>query len=177
MASRMGDFSRDQWALLRQLAFIPVQDKNGSTTAQLYQPAQVYFESDASTTTFHKELFIYVSFGAQANSFLRSCGVKDEPTTVELAAMLVKDPQRFWDLSSGGERYLEVLRQIAGQFYTIKSNRQLLNDMKTKPFLVGIKRTTLSEQIFSSTMIPWLSKFLVHYQRPWSLCWRISMSI
>lgn len=146
MASRMGDFSRDQWALLRQLAFIPVQDKNGSTTAQLYQPAQVYFESDASTTTFHKELFIYVSFGAQANSFLRSCGVKDEPTTVELAAMLVKDPQRFWDLSSGGERYLEVLRQIAGQFYTIKSNRQLLNDMKTKPFLVGIKRTTLSEQ-------------------------------
>lgn len=142
MASRMGEFSYAQWQTLRQLPFIPV-DKNESI--QLFLPAQVYFESDDSTN-FHKELFIYVSFGSLSNSFLRSCGVKDEPTTVELAAMIVKDPQRFWDLSSGGERYLEALRQIAGQFYSIKSNSQLVKDMKTKPFLVGIKRTTLSEQ-------------------------------
>ncbi|CEP14613.1 hypothetical protein [Parasitella parasitica] len=142
MAGRMGDFSHEQWQTLRQLAFIPVE-KNGSVN--LYQPAQVYFESDASTS-FYKDLFVYVSFGSRSNSFLRSCGVKDEPTTVELAAMIVKDPQRFWDLSSGGERYLEALRQIASQFSSIKSNRQLLSDMKTKPFLVGIKRTTLTEQ-------------------------------
>lgn len=142
MASRMGEFSNSHWQQLRQFAFIPVK-QNGDI--QLMEPARCYFESDDSSN-FHKELFLYVSFGALANSFLRSCGVKDEPTTVELAAMIVKDPQRFWDLSSGGERYLGALRQIAGQFYLIKSNRQLLNDMKTKPFLVGIKRTTLSEQ-------------------------------
>ncbi|KAI8644601.1 hypothetical protein BD408DRAFT_383483 [Parasitella parasitica] len=142
MASRMGEFSHAQWQTLRQLAFIPVE-KNESV--KLYQPAQVYFESEGSTS-FYKDLFVYVSFGSRSNSFLRSCGVKDEPTTVELAAMIVKDPQRFWDLSSGGERYLEALRQIACQFSSIKSNRQLLSDMKTKPFLVGIKRTTLTEQ-------------------------------
>ncbi|KAK4520409.1 Vacuolar protein sorting-associated protein 13 [Mucor velutinosus] len=144
MATRMGEFSRGQWDLLRQLAFIPVQGKQGP--AQLHQPSQVYFETDTSAMTFHKELFVYVSFGSQANRFLRSCGVKDEPTTAELAALLVKDPQRYWELSGGGERYIEVLRQIAGQFNLIKSDRQLLNDMKTKPFLVGTKRTTLSEQ-------------------------------
>jgi hypothetical protein len=142
MASRMGEFSNSHWQQLRQLAFIPIKQNDAT---QLMHPAECYFESGDSTN-FHKELFLYVSFGALANSFLRSCGVKDEPTTVELAAMIVKDPQRFWDLSSGGERYLGALRQIAGQFYLIKSNRQLLNDMKTKPFLVGIKRTTLSEQ-------------------------------
>jgi hypothetical protein len=139
MASRMGDFSNSQWQQLKQFAFIPVQQN------QFKEPNQCYFETEDSSS-FHKELFQYVSFGSLANSFLRSCGVKDEPTTVELAAMIVKDPQRFWDLSSGGERYLGALRQIAGQFYMIKSNRQLYNDMKTKPFLVGIKRTTLSEQ-------------------------------
>ncbi|GAN09771.1 HATPase_c domain protein [Mucor ambiguus] len=144
MATRMGEFSRGQWDLLRQLAFIPVQGKQGS--AQLYQPSQVYFETDTSAMTFHKELFVYVSFGAKANPFLRTCGVKNEPTTAELAALLVKDPQRYWELSGGGERYIEVLRQIAGQYNMIKTNRQLLNDMKTKPFLVGTKRTTLSEQ-------------------------------
>ncbi|OBZ84104.1 hypothetical protein A0J61_07846 [Choanephora cucurbitarum] len=140
MASRMGDFSRSHWQLLRQLAFIPVKD------GQFMEPTQCYFESENSTTSFHKELFVFVSFGSLANSFLRSCGVKDEPTTIELASMLVKDPQRFWNLSSGGERYLNVLRQIAGQFYLIQSNRQLLSDMKSKPFLVGIKRSTISDQ-------------------------------
>ncbi|KAI9486689.1 MAG: hypothetical protein EXX96DRAFT_496731 [Benjaminiella poitrasii] len=146
MASRIGDFSSYHWQQLRQAAFIPVNmDKNGTKKIELINPAQCYFESEDSTS-FHKELFLYVSFGELANSFLRSCGVKDEPTTVELASMIVKDPQRFWDLSSGGERYLNVLRQIAGQFYLIRSNRRLINEMKTKPFLVGIKRTTLSEQ-------------------------------
>lgn len=142
MASRMGEFSNSNWQQLRQAPFIPVQQDGA---IQLKEPSQCYFETEDSSS-FHKELFLYVSFGSLANSFLRSCGVKDEPTTVELAAMIVKDPQRFWELSSGGERYLGVLRQIAGQFYLIKSNRQLYNDMKTKPFLVGIKRTTLSEQ-------------------------------
>ncbi|KAI7898765.1 uncharacterized protein BX663DRAFT_579996 [Cokeromyces recurvatus] len=146
MASRMGNFSSYHWHQLRQSAFIPVEiEKNGAKTVKLMEPSKCYFETEDSTS-FHKELFLYVNFGKLANSFLRSCGVKDEPTTVELAAMIVKNPQRFWDLSGGGERYLNVLRQIAGQFYLIRSNKQLINDMKTKPFLVGIKRTTLSEQ-------------------------------
>lgn len=142
MASRMGDLSRGHWQQLRQTAFIPVTQNN---VVFLKEPSNCYFESDDSAS-FHKELFLFVNFGTLANSFLRSCGVKDEPNTVELASMIVKDPQRFWDLSSGGERYLGALRQIAGQFYLIRSNRKLLNDMKTTPFLVGIKRMTLSEQ-------------------------------
>ncbi|KAG0933842.1 hypothetical protein G6F57_009475 [Rhizopus arrhizus] len=142
MASRMGDLSRSHWQQLKQTAFIPANQNN---VVVLKEPSNCYFESDGSAS-FHKELFLFVNFGTLANSFLRSCGVKDEPNTVELASMIVKDPQRFWDLSSGGERYLGALRQIAGQFYLIRSNRQLLNDMKTKPFLVGIKRMTLSEQ-------------------------------
>lgn len=142
MAGRMGDFNNMYWNQLRPSAFIPVQDTSGYT---LKEPNLCYFESESSAS-FHKELFIFVNFGPLANSFLRSCGVRDEPNTVELATMLVKDPQRFWDLSSGGERYLNVIRQIASQFYMIKANRQLMNDMKSKAFLVGIKRTMTPEE-------------------------------
>lgn len=157
MASRMGDLSSSHLEQLKTLSFIPVKENNIMT---LKSPTSCYFESENSAN-FHKELFLYVNFGSLANSFLRSCGVKDEPTTVELAAMIVKDPQRFWDLSSGGERYLGALRQIAGQFYMIKSNKQLYKDMKTKPFLVGIKRTTLSEQVDQEES---LGEEFVHYR-------------
>ncbi|KAI9494351.1 hypothetical protein BDB00DRAFT_974372 [Zychaea mexicana] len=139
MASRMGDIGYEQWPKLRDVKFIPVKSHQGDTV--LIEPAQCYFESGEAT--FHKELFLYVDFGQLANSFLRSCGVKDEPTTMELASMLVKDPSRFWNLSGGGERYLAVLRQIAGQYYHLKSNRRLLQDMKNTPFLVGIKRSQM----------------------------------
>lgn len=155
MASRSGDFAFAHWEKLRNMNFIPVVDKRkGLSTTQssstpvgnviLVRPTECYFESD--DTNFHKELFLYVSFGSLANSFLRSCGVKDEPTILELANMLVKDPQRFWDLCGGGERYLTVLRQIAGQYHQIKNHRQLLQSMKSKPCLVGIKRSTLAEE-------------------------------
>ncbi|KAI8149845.1 hypothetical protein BJV82DRAFT_2121 [Fennellomyces sp. T-0311] len=135
MASRMSDIGYQQWPKLRDAKFIPI-------TNQLVQPSQCYFESGEAS--FHKELFLYVDFGQVANSFLRSCGVKDEPTTMELASMLVKDPGRFWSLSGGGERYLSVLRQIAGQYYHLRSNRKLLQDMKSTPFLVGIKKSPMN---------------------------------
>ncbi|KAL0090981.1 hypothetical protein F4703DRAFT_1790933 [Phycomyces blakesleeanus] len=151
MAGRMGEFSYTHWQKLRQAKFVPVLDKrneNDSTSKPIMlvvEPTQCYFESEESN--FHKELFLYVNFGQLANSFLRSCGVKDEPTTIELAAMLVKDPQRFWNLSGGGERYLTVLRQIAGQYYQIKSQRTLLAEMKSTAFLVGLKRSNMNDKL------------------------------
>lgn len=146
MASRLSDLDNTHLQNLRQSKFIPVVDSRTSSSHPeviLVEPGQCYFESGESS--FHKQLFLYVDFGSLANSFLRNCGVKDEPTTVELASMIVKDPARFWTLSGGGERYLGVLRQIAGQFYQIRSNRKLLQDMKSSPFLVGIQKSRISE--------------------------------
>lgn len=158
LASRMSDFNYAHWDKLRKMRFIPVMDKrkhgnsvnnnnskNGSYL--LVQPTECYFESDDSN--FHKELFLYVNFGNLANSFLRSCGVKDEPTTLELASMLVKDPQRFWDLCGGGEQYLTVLRQIAGQYTHIRSHSSLLHSMKSTPCLVAIKKNKINDNFIN----------------------------
>ncbi|KAG0163756.1 hypothetical protein DFQ28_010199 [Apophysomyces sp. BC1034] len=150
MASRMSDLGQVHWHTLRQANSIPVIDQLSAKNNQKQQPAvifvqpsQCYFEADESS--FFKELFPYVNFGPLANSFLRSCGVKDEPTTVELTSMIVKNPSRFWNLSGGGERYLTVLRRIASQFHQLKSHRSLLADMKTAPFLVGLKKGNVTE--------------------------------
>ncbi|KAI8369380.1 uncharacterized protein BYT42DRAFT_617411 [Radiomyces spectabilis] len=161
MASRMGDFTHQHWQTLRTTKFIPVLDKRSAQLdAQkqkqpqtiLVKPSQCYFESEQ--TNFHKELFIYVNFGTLANSFLRNCGVKDEPNTVELATMLVSNPEKFWNLSGGGENYLAVLRQIAGQYSQLSRQSSLLNEMRTKPFLVGLKRSTVSDQASVSSPTP-----------------------
>ncbi|CAO3616217.1 unnamed protein product [Cunninghamella blakesleeana] len=154
LASRMSDFNYAHWDKLRKMRFIPVLDKrkhgnnvhpneSKSGSYLLVQPTECYFESDDAN--FHKELFLYVNFGNLANSFLRSCGVKDEPTTFELASMLVKDPQRFWDLCGGGEQYLTVLRQIAGQYTQIRSHSSLLSSMKSTPCLVAIKKNKMND--------------------------------
>ncbi|RUS32742.1 hypothetical protein BC938DRAFT_474458 [Jimgerdemannia flammicorona] len=152
LASRQGDFSTPDWNNLRIQKFLPVADKAAAAVAGdatrpsaatvktiLVEPTSCYFESDKAS--FLKELFTYVDYGAVANGFLRSCGVKDEPTTIELAQMIVRDPQRYWQLSGGGERYLGVLRQIAGHYYQIKQQRTLLNEMMSSPFLIGIKKS------------------------------------
>lgn len=142
MAGRMSDFNFSHWQALRQTRCIPVKE-HASDKITLVEPAQCYFESQ--TQSFHKELFLFVDFGELANSFLRSCGVKDEPTTVELATMVVKDPQRFWNLSGGAERYLSMLRQLAGQYHQLRGERKLMSEMRSTPFLVGIKRNQMPE--------------------------------
>lgn len=159
LGSRQGDFYTPDWTNLRIQKFIPVAEQSADPAATndikkgsvptptkiiLVEPTSCYFESEQAS--FLKELFIYVDFGATANGFLRACGVKDEPTTVELAQMLVRDPQRYWRLSGGGERYLGVLRQIAGQYYQIKQQRNLLYEMMNSPFLIGIKKSGNNEQ-------------------------------
>ncbi|KAI8067960.1 hypothetical protein BC940DRAFT_273450 [Gongronella butleri] len=142
MASQMGRLQSTHWAQLNNLAFVPVK-RASNANVDLVCPTECYFESSSSgDSNLHKELFLYVDFGAQANGFLRNCGVKNEPTTPELAAMLVKDPQRFWELCGGGERYLTILRQMASQADQLKKDRALFRQLSSTPCLVAIKRTT-----------------------------------
>ena len=82
--------------------------------------------------------FTYIDFGPTCNAFLSACGVKDEPTPMELAQLMVKTPQDFLN-AQGVEGYLSLLRQLAAHYALLKTNRTLLSDMKSKPFLIGIK--------------------------------------
>lgn len=143
MASRIS-LGQSIWNQLQEVEFIPVVDTR--TTAKeskkvtLMRPTECYFVSKDPQNEFHKELFVFIDFGDVANTFLRCCGVKNEPTTLELAQMMVRNPQVYWKLSGGGENYLNVLRQIANQFYQIKRNRSLIDKMRTAKILVGYRQ-------------------------------------
>ncbi|KAF7726033.1 hypothetical protein EC973_009098 [Apophysomyces ossiformis] len=150
MSSRLSFFGYKHSQTLREAKIVPIVDKSsaGNSKAKqhstiLVRPSQCYFETKESN--FFKELFPYVSFGTLADSFLRWCGVKDEPTPPELTSMIVKNPMRFWEISGGGEGYLSVLRRIASQFDQLRSHGSLIAEMRTAPFLVGIKKNNMTE--------------------------------
>lgn len=146
MASRIS-LGQSIWNQLQEVDFIPVVDSRTRTkeadTITLMRPTECYFVSKDPQNDFHKELFVFIDFGDVANTFLRCCGVKNEPTTLELAQMMVRNPELYWKLSGGGEKYINVLRQIANQFYQIKRNRPLIDKMRTANILVGYQQLEL----------------------------------
>ncbi|KMU92458.1 hypothetical protein CIHG_10276 [Coccidioides immitis H538.4] len=85
----------------------------------------------------YMDIFDFVDFGAEANLFLLACGSKREPTTIELASMLVKDYARIVDKLQNPERYLKLLRSIADNMDQIKRDRNLIRDMKKVNFLLA----------------------------------------
>lgn len=94
LASRIAEISISDWNVLSTLKFVPV-GKDGMFAA----PITTYFDGDDKSFV---KFFQYCDFGNTANSFLRSCGVKDQPTPLEIAVMIVKDPQSFLDAMGFG---------------------------------------------------------------------------
>jgi hypothetical protein len=91
-------------------AFIPAAKTtvapNGNVTAtqQMFKPTQVYFGGTGNRDSIHSTLFTFVDFGPKAATFLRAVGVKDEPTTQEICAIIMQNPKSFKDTVGGYER-------------------------------------------------------------------------
>ncbi|KAJ3250492.1 hypothetical protein HK104_007438, partial [Borealophlyctis nickersoniae] len=136
MAGRQGDFTRDHWSTIRTLKFIPVPLKDAPRTPASPQPyihvppTLVYFSTSSSSTTTTTDHFTRIDFGSPANTFLRTAGVKDEPTPLELAARLVETPTTFLE-SVGVEGYLGLLRRVAAQWGSVAGDRALVERMKS----------------------------------------------
>ncbi|KAI1317537.1 hypothetical protein EDD11_008231 [Mortierella claussenii] len=129
-----GEFSHHHWMALRVLKFIPLDDSGTSYT----EPQACYF--DRKDSAFHPDLLTTVDFGRAANLFLKSCGVKEEPTPVELTQLVVRSPDNFLNRNGGVESYKSILRQIASHMHVIRTNSALVNEMIRTPFLLGEKR-------------------------------------
>ncbi|KAG0267611.1 hypothetical protein BG011_002919 [Mortierella polycephala] len=131
-----GEFSHHHWSTLRGLKFIPLDD----TGKKFVDPQNCYF--DKKDSAFHPDLLTTVDFGRAANLFLKSCGVKEEPTPVELTQLVVRAPQDFLNRNGGVESYKSILRQIASHMHVIGAQKALVNEMMRSPFLLGEKRIT-----------------------------------
>ncbi|KAJ1557813.1 hypothetical protein HK405_015115, partial [Cladochytrium tenue] len=98
----------------------------------------------AGSSDVYRDQFTHVDFGSAGNAFLRACGVKDEPTPLELAQQLVRDPRAFLD-QLGFAGYLQVLRTVAANFPSL-ARTPVAREMRDAPFLVGLRTEDAEQQ-------------------------------
>ena len=77
------------------MCIVPISDDPPKSTGpRLLLPSRCYFKG-GSGGQFRSKLFVFVDFGTSANSFLKACGTKDEPSVEEIALILLRDPREF----------------------------------------------------------------------------------
>ena len=77
MSTQMGLTAGSTVEGLSNAPFIPVKfDKE----TRMFRPMEVYFSSRDSHDNLYRSAFTFVDFGDRANSFLRYCGVRSEPS-------------------------------------------------------------------------------------------------
>ncbi|KIK67000.1 hypothetical protein GYMLUDRAFT_843929 [Collybiopsis luxurians FD-317 M1] len=111
MSSRITDFTPTQLQKLSQLPMVPTRRRNDNGFQNI-RPSQCFFGQEGKAG-FHSKLFVFINFGASANSFLSACGAKREPSVEEITLMLLADPHNFYQLTGGPDSFLGELRNIA----------------------------------------------------------------
>ncbi|KAG8813685.1 hypothetical protein FRC17_001463 [Serendipita sp. 399] len=137
LTNLLGDFTANNLQQLKAAKIIPAETPR-STGLTLVKPGECYFKGDGQAT-FHSKLFIFIDFGSRANTFLSACGVRNAPTTEEVALMLIADPAGFYSLAGGAERFKAELRQISASFNDISASTK--QKMKSSPILLGSRVT------------------------------------
>lgn len=146
-------FRQHELAVLSELSIVPT---NSSGVQQWLTPTQCYL-GGGTQDDFHSRLFVFVNFGSTANRCLSACGSRNEPSVKEVAESLIDNPERFYSLSGGyekwvsnglctrswgktdlrGNSFLTELRSLAVNKHRIPNIT--LSKMKLKSVLLGTK--------------------------------------
>ncbi|KKY25461.1 putative hatpase_c domain-containing protein [Phaeomoniella chlamydospora] len=137
MSSRLGEINQHLAQRLSEAWIVPIT--NDTSSSREKQPLHhisplTCFLGQSET---YKDIFDFVDFGQEANAFLLKCGSKHEPTKLEVARLLVREPARISATFGSAEKYLELLRSIAESLSTLKRDRDLFRAMKSAPFLLA----------------------------------------
>ena len=145
--TRLGDLGHNNLVKLRDAAIVPVtrqQDRrpgaDGKSESKLVhiRPPLCYLGSSST----YKDIFDFVDFGADANTFLFKCGAKSEPTKHEIAQMACSEPARLLSTLQSPEKYLNLLKSIAEDMATLKRDKELFKKMRTSAWLLGFRELT-----------------------------------
>lgn len=116
MGTQIGHAPGSSYSKLATAAFIPVKTERD---VQMFKPSEVYFAKTESTDELYGSAFTFVDFGAQANTFLRLCGVRSEPSVRgeahfsvpssvnswrDIAWLLMREPERTLKQAGSKER-------------------------------------------------------------------------
>ncbi|KAJ1919991.1 hypothetical protein H4219_001652 [Mycoemilia scoparia] len=168
LSSRQAEFKSSDWHKLQSMPFIPIFEKDPKTkeesVVECLAPTQCYFQEKAqgghmdcdqdqtkpSAGSF--SMFKYIDFGATAQRFLRACGVRDEPSPIDLALRIVENPTAFLEACGGWLAYLDILRKLAINASQIRrKSPKIWQSLKTTPCMVAIQRTSGNSNTASKT--------------------------
>lgn len=143
LASRLSEMHDRYAETLSGASIVPVaaksssidSPKSGNSERIVHIPPRICFLGDGEK---YADIFDYVDFGQEANTFLLRVGSKHEPSTTELTKLLVREPARIFSVL-GDTRYLELLRSVAASWRTLKKDRTLVKDMKAAKCLLAYK--------------------------------------
>lgn len=110
LSTKIVMLSDTQLGRLSKLPIIPVVDKK-TEKLSMKTPNSCYFSTSSSPAI--AAVFTSIDFGLPSKPFLAACGVRDTPSTSEIAEMLVNDAPGILRLAGSSEAYLDVLRPIA----------------------------------------------------------------
>lgn len=142
-ASRLSDINDPYAETLSGAPIVPVASKSKSLASPtsekseqfVHIPPRICFLGDGEK---YADIFDYVDFGHEANTFLLRVGSKHEPSTTELTRLLVREPARIFSVL-GDARYLELLRSIAASWRTLKKDKTLVKDMRNAKCLLAYR--------------------------------------
>lgn len=142
-ASRASDINDAYAEALSGAPIVPVASKSKSLGSPISEkserlahiPPRICFLGDGEK---YADIFDYVDFGHEANTFLLRIGSKHEPSTTELTRLLVREPARIFSVL-GDARYLELLRSVAASWRTLKKDKTLVKDIKYSKCLLAYR--------------------------------------
>ncbi|KAL9105455.1 MAG: hypothetical protein Q9227_009364 [Pyrenula ochraceoflavens] len=151
-AKRLGEINLGHAEKLRDARFIPIFDNDTqnekSSRCRHVSPQQCFLSNDGDTV--YKDLFDFCDFGSEANSFLLRCGSKPEPTKVELARLLVKNPRRILAVLASAEKYLNLLRSLGDNIAALKKDKALFKAMTESSCLLASRYIADSKETNST---------------------------
>lgn len=136
LAGRISDLSPQDIKRVGNAPVIPVAINSVSEKGprmRLVAPRLCYLGDGED----YKDIFDFVDFGQEANLFLLAVGSRREPTTNEIARMLVKEPARISASFQSSDKYLMLLRTLAEHLPVLKKDRELFSEMKKAKFLLA----------------------------------------
>jgi hypothetical protein len=136
-ASRVNEISGRSLSLLSQADIVPVattvSSAEKSKGTRHLAPNMCFL----GTGEQYAAIFDYVDFGPTANTFLLRCGSKHEPTTNELAWLVVREPARIFSTFGSAEKYLDLLTTLARSTAILKKDKELVKAMRKSTFLLA----------------------------------------
>ncbi|RDW83937.1 histidine kinase-like ATPase domain-containing protein [Aspergillus mulundensis] len=144
LAGRVSELTTRDIDRVGKAEIVPVHidDSKGSTTRRV-APRLCYLGDGED----YKDIFDFVDFGQDANLFLMAVGSKSEPTKVELAQMVVREPARISSTLQSAEKYLRLLRTLAEDMSSLRKHKDLMQEMRKSAFLLASKDIPSTVQV------------------------------